>query len=163
MLVTGIAFLLSAFSRLFILDLEADFQKMADEKNKWFYKYQMLSNLYFYESGLTKVLKKMTSKKNVAIYGLDDIGNHLYKVLIRNGFVVNYGIDQGVGKIWEPSVVVYNLQDNLPDAELIIITLDKHKYPQLKKEIISKCGGNCEYLQVLLITAWSSDPRLILH
>ena len=140
-------------------DLFIDYLKLAEERDRWIFKFQEISNLYLYIDALEKIIRRNVSS-GVAIYGLDDVGNHLYNILSQCGIKVQFGIDNAGGKIWNGNVNVYTKFDEWPKTDVIIITLNKHVYPEIEKQIIEHSSYKCIYLQDLLKKAWQEDVQI---
>lgn len=62
---------------------------------------------------------------SVAIYGLGRLGKHLYKELIQSKVKISYIIDRKYNgeKNFYGQVPCYGLNKNLPDVDLIIVTV----------------------------------------
>lgn len=72
----------------------------------------------------------------VAVYGLSDLGIYLLRELNDNGLQVVYGVDRRAEKL-EMDVPVFTLQDNLPGADVIIVTA-VYFFRQIDEELRTK-------------------------
>ena len=83
----------------------------------------LTSWLYLAQSGVSLGLRlKEAGCTHMAIYGMGVLGRHLYKELKANDIIIDYLIDRcQVGIDFEEPV--YRLQDDLPETELIIVTV----------------------------------------
>lgn len=97
---------------------------------------------------ITKYLKDNNIYR-VAIYGMGMLGTPLYKELVNNSFEVLYGIDQDSTKTDKFDIPIYSLDDNLPDVELIIVTVD-YAYESIKNKIMKKGIFNIMSLKSLI-------------
>ena len=59
--------------------------------------------------------------KTVAIYGMKEVGERLYKELKDSEVVVKYAIDQNAEGIYS-DVDIYSVDDELPDVDVIVVT-----------------------------------------
>ena len=67
-----------------------------------------------------KYIKNLNYNK-IAIYGLGMLGEHLLTDFIKNGVKVVYGIDR---RNLKKGISIYQLQDDLPEADLVIVTVN---------------------------------------
>lgn len=103
--------------------------------------------IYLDGKSIGKQLKTLGYEK-IAIYGLGMLGNHLLKELENNDIKVTYGIDQKEkGKQYK--FPVYNLQNELPEIDLIIITVN-HEYKFIKQELEKKVKAKIISIDLLL-------------
>lgn len=59
--------------------------------------------------------------KKIAIYGMGEIGARLYYELRESGIELCYAIDNNALSAYS-ELEIYNLEDELPDVEMIIVT-----------------------------------------
>lgn len=99
--------------------------------NQWLGVKQNNGNLatYFNENGY----------KNIAIYGMGEMGNRLYDELKDTSVNVAYGIDKNPGECYS-DLEIFEISGNLPDVDAIIVTA-VFAYEDIKKDIeaIVKC------------------------
>lgn len=77
--------------------------------------------------------------KSVCIYGMSHLGDCLTGTLRKAGIEVLYGIDKNADKLYNQYVEIYNMDDNLPMADLIIVTTIVH-FGEIKTELEKKFG-----------------------
>lgn len=93
---------------------------------------------------LSKRIKELGAEK-VAVYGLGMLGASLIMELKRDGIAIQYGIDQDVYKGREYDFPVYGLQDSLPEADLVVVTVG-YAYDAIRKQLEEK--GDFKILSV---------------
>ena len=81
----------------------------------------------------------------MAVYGLGMLGASLIMELKRDGIAIQYGIDQDVYKGREYDFPVYGLQDSLPEADLVVVTVG-YAYDAIRKQLEEK--GDFKILSV---------------
>lgn len=59
--------------------------------------------------------------KQIAIYGMSDLGNYLLQELVNTGIEVIYAIDRRAGKI-QAGIPILSIEDELSEVDAIIIT-----------------------------------------
>lgn len=74
---------------------------------------------------------------NIAIYGLGILGTPLVHEMNNHHIQVAYGIDQDENKRKKFEFPVYRLQDELPEADLIIVTVE-YAFAQIKQQLMEK-------------------------
>ena len=79
---------------------------------------------YFYKNDI----------KSVAIYGMGKIGKHLRYELERAGMEIAYVIDEGESALYGKDAH-YNLRDNLPIADAVIVT-PVEEFEEIKDKIL---------------------------
>lgn len=84
---------------------------------------------------------KQLNCKSVAIYGMGFIGKRIVKCLEIEKFKVNYVIDRRKD-IEGVELPIYQLEDDLPDVDLIIVTPEQDKNELIKA--LNVCKGNAE-------------------
>ncbi|MCI9623122.1 MAG: hypothetical protein HFI23_07280 [Lachnospiraceae bacterium] len=75
--------------------------------------------------------------KKVSIYGMSYLGDCLTNTLRKDGIEVVCGIDRNADKLYNPYIPIYNLEDELPQADVIIVTTLMY-YEQIKSELEMK-------------------------
>ena len=75
--------------------------------------------------------------KKVCIYGMSYMGDCLAELLNQNGVNVVCGIDRNAEHKYSPFMPIYNLSDNIPEADVIIVTV-VGAYFEIKKELSEK-------------------------
>lgn len=75
--------------------------------------------------------------KRVCIYGMSHLGDCLTDALRKAGIEVVYGIDKNADKLYNQYIPIYKLSDNLPTADLIIVTTIMH-FEEIKSELEKK-------------------------
>lgn len=75
--------------------------------------------------------------KRVCIYGMSHLGDCLTDALRKVGIEVVYGIDKNADKLYNQYIPIYKLSDNLPTADLIIVTTIMH-FEEIKSELEKK-------------------------
>lgn len=86
-----------------------------------------------------KNLKEYFEKKNyriIAVYGMGEMGNHLWDELEDSGIIIKYGIDREPGNTYS-EVPVYTLADELEPVDAIIVSAT-FAFEEIKKELQSK-------------------------
>ena len=76
------------------------------------------------------------SIKNVAIYGMNYVGEALYEELNKNGIRVLYGIDMNADKMFS-DIDIYKPSEELPDVDAIIVT-PIHAYDVIEESMSKK-------------------------
>lgn len=95
------------------------------------------------ESGrsIEELLRKNGYKK-IAVYGLGRIGKHIVEALKDSDIQIIYGIDQNAQGL-KFDFPVYTINEILPEAELILVTIDDDA-------ICRKLHEKCEYPVVMI-------------
>ena len=70
---------------------------------------------------------------------MSHLGDCLTGTLRKAGIEVLYGIDKNADKLYNQYVEIYNMDDNLPMADLIIVTTIVH-FGEIKTELEKKFG-----------------------
>ena len=83
--------------------------------------------------------------KNVAIYGMSQVGHRLKEDLENAGIKVPYGIDRDTNLYLE-DFTIYSPDDELPDAEHIIVTT-LHSFDEIKALLQTKTGCKIEFIR----------------
>ena len=136
---------------IFLIDrraLKSDYNALLFQRDKFQIKFEMLNCLYDH-TGKVRVLMYLKKQKcrRIAIYGLNEIGNHLYWLLIQNGIEIPFCIDNGLGQIWDADVPVLSAEEKIEGVDAIIITLNKKKFPNVANDL--KCSVKTFYLEDL--------------
>ena len=145
-------FLTFIFIIVLIIDdrsVRKDYFCLMEQRNNYIIKFQLLNTLYFYEKDIINMLRSRKIN-DVAIYGLSDIGNHIYRMLSNNNLNVIYGVDVAGGRIYDKNIPVFNTSEILPEVDLIIISLDKNKYPDVREKLKFTNKEKVIYLQDIL-------------
>lgn len=71
--------------------------------------------------------------KNIAIYGMGEMGNRLYDELKNTNVNIAYGIDKNPEECYS-DLEVFEISDNLPDVDAIIVTA-VFAYEDIRKDI----------------------------
>lgn len=84
-------------------------------------------------------IKEYFEKKHietVAIYGMGKLGKHLKYELDESGIKLAYIIDNA-GKFFYEDIQIYNIKDNLPEVDVIIVT-PLMEYEEIKNKLLEK-------------------------
>lgn len=65
---------------------------------------------------------KENNIKEIAIYGMGNIGYFFYQEANISGLFVKYGIDKGA-KDYEGKLKIYKVEDDLPEVDAVVVTL----------------------------------------
>lgn len=87
--------------------------------------------------------------KKVAIYGLGILGSLLADEMSNHNLQITYGIDQDIHKGRKFDFPVYRLQDSLPEADLVVVTVD-YAYDVIRKQLEEKGDFRVISLEKLL-------------
>lgn len=60
--------------------------------------------------------------KEIGIYGMSYMGDCLAAVLKKAGYQNVYGFDKNADRLYNPSIILYNLEENIPDVDIVIVT-----------------------------------------
>lgn len=71
--------------------------------------------------------------KTIAIYGMKDLGTHLYEELKDSSIAVSYGIDKNADCIYADIDVVFP-NKNMPKVDAVVVT-SIHYYQEIKAEL----------------------------
>ena len=77
--------------------------------------------------------------KKVAVYGIGMTGKHLLAELRETGILVVYGIDRK-GKQLNYSFPIYTIEEQIPDADVIVVTVT-YEFDSIYKELRTRFGG----------------------
>lgn len=89
---------------------------------------------------------------SIAIYGMGDLGNRLFEELRSSAVEVVYGIDQNKDNVFS-EIPTYNLEDELPAVDAIIIT-PYLSYAQISMKLIEKFQGNIISLEDVIYAVY---------
>lgn len=114
-------------------------KKQLEEKNK------LLDNYYLLNHWLEiKNLGKSVSEyfewmgyNKIAIYGMAELGNRLMEDLKGSSIEVVYGIDRDVSCAISRIGEMYNITDDLPDVDVIVVT-PFYAYESIKSNLKKK-------------------------
>lgn len=87
------------------------------------------------DCSLVEYLRKM-DWKDIAIYGIGMIGHHLISEVQDSSIHILYGID-GKGDAIKIGFPVYTIEDELPKADVIIVTVE-HEYKTIREILKNK-------------------------
>lgn len=74
--------------------------------------------------------------KNVAIYGMGEMGNRLYDELKNSNIKVKYAVDENAEGIYS-EIEVFSKKEEYPDVDVIIVTAI-FEFDSIKKELQKK-------------------------
>lgn len=80
----------------------------------------------------------------IAIYGLGKIGNHLLRELEGSSIQILYAID-AKGEELNSNIEVYTLDDEIPEADVIVVTAT-FDYEDIRKKLEEKVA--CEIISI---------------
>ncbi|QHQ60685.1 glycosyltransferase [Anaerocolumna sedimenticola] len=97
--------------------------------NKW---------LNLIEKGL-RIDQYLISKgyKNIAIYGLGELGRHIYNGFRDSEIIIDYAIDKLKGNYSDININVYSLEEKLKPVDVIIVSVI-YNFKQIEKELQKK-------------------------
>lgn len=122
------------------------FKKYADNKelrgkiNK-FKKYYGMLNVWLSLKQENKTLATWFEEngyKNIAIYGMGEMGNRLYEELRDTNINVAYAIDRDVNGIYS-SLSVYEQEDDLPEVDAIVVSA-VFAFDEIAAELKKSCS-----------------------
>lgn len=125
--------------------------KMQEKDNKKIIRENSLASLFndwvYLNNKETSIGKWLSNKgyKNVAIYGMGQVGHRLKEDLENSGIKVPYGIDRDTGLYLE-DFMIYSPNDELPDAEHIIVTA-LQSFDEVKALLQTKTNCNIEFIR----------------
>lgn len=119
-------------------DISIQLNSVIKESNKNWTNYNVAIKLLYEIQNGTEIAKRVEANgfSNIAVYGMGPIGRFLIEELLKNGIQVSYAIDQNSELIYA-DITVYNLEDVLPQADIVIITVI-HSYEEIKKILKDK-------------------------
>lgn len=74
--------------------------------------------------------------KNIAIYGMGEMGNRLYDELKDSNITVKYAVDENAAEIY-PGIEVFGKEEEYPDVDVIIVTAI-FAFDSIEKELQKK-------------------------
>lgn len=86
--------------------------------------------------------------ENIAIYGIGMVGKHLLVELKGSSVNVIYGIDKR-GKKWQYPFPIYDLDTELPEADVIVVTV-AYEFEAIYRELRRKSAGKIISLEEIL-------------
>ena len=127
------------------------------EAEKFKLYYHMLNQwLYLKENG--KTLKSYfieNAYKSIAIYGMGEIGTHLYKELKGTGIEIKYVVDK-TAVPENPEINIINTLENLEDADVIVVT-PIFAFDEIEKELRQKVTLPIIYLEEINYEIYVQD------
>lgn len=108
----------------FVLGLkysEAEILKIKKFSSKHWMMFQLLCKWIKEEDKIVRFISAGRYEK-IGIYGMSYIGDCLADVLTKAGYQHVYGIDRNADKLYNSHVTIYNPDDMIPEADLVIIT-----------------------------------------
>lgn len=134
--------------------LRKDFVKLLKCNEKIKREFQMLNYFLKYEywkEPLADSLLKM-NVNCIAVYGLGEVGNRVIERLEDSQIEVKYGIDCGKGADWCRNRKVYTLEEQLPQVDVILISVfDKDS--EIRKKLQEKT--NVKIMSLEEIVCWT--------
>lgn len=76
--------------------------------------------------------------KTIAIYGMGDLGCHLYEDLKESDIKVLYALDKGIFADHVKKVEIKHLDEELPRVDAVVVT-PVISYAEIKKQLEDKC------------------------
>lgn len=76
--------------------------------------------------------------KNIAIYGMGEIGNRLYEELRNTDINVAYAIDKNADAVYSP-LSVYEKEDDLPEVDAIVVSV-AFAFGEVSAELKKRCS-----------------------
>lgn len=113
--------------------------KYKSEAEKYFSLFLIL-NQWFELKQMGKQTEKFfmdRSIKKIAIYGMAQMGETLYRELEDTGIEVSYGIDKNAGSLYVHYCKVLKPTDELPDVDAVIVT-PLACFKEIKKDLERK-------------------------
>lgn len=77
---------------------------------------------------------------NIAVYGIGLLGKHLLEELKDSSVKIAYGIDRQKEQL-HYAFAIYDLQDELPEADVIVVTV-AHEFEQIQKDLSERFVGS---------------------
>lgn len=88
--------------------------------------------------------------KTIAVYGMGELGNHLYHELKDTDVELKYAIDKDTGAYSE-GVEVYSLDDSLESVDAIVVTAI-FAFHEIEEELSNKM--NCQIISLEDVIYW---------
>lgn len=114
-----------------------------------------LLNKWLYLKNVNIPLKSYLEEngwKNVAVYGLGDVGKRFIEDLQNDGIDIEYAID-AKAVIYFCDFDIYMPSDDLPDVDVIIVTV-LYDYINIKEKMPDKWKDKCVSLETIVNTLW---------
>lgn len=133
--------LLAVFSiilgSLTALLLKNRFVKKTEEFYKRFQSYYYALNQWLILKNGNMSLEKYFIEndcKNIAIYGIGELGKRLYEELSGSSINIKYFIDKKVNSVYN-EIPVYSLEEELEEVDIIVIT-PIYDFDEIKKTLV---------------------------
>ena len=112
----------------------------ADKTNKFRTYYNMLNRwLELKQQGISlEKWFKENGYKNIAIYGMGEMGNRLYEELKNTDIHVAYAVDQNAYGVCS-DIPMYRKEDDLPDVDILVVSA-VFAYSEISEEMKKKCA-----------------------
>ena len=126
------------------------FEKPTEHIDKYRSYYNMQNQWTLQEDNgnpIDKLLKKRGFKR-IAIYGMGNVGEHLFKTLKNTDIEVAYGID-GNAVDTDYEVKLYAPDDDLPEVDAIVVTIP-FAYESIKNNLEEKTSNEIVSLEHIL-------------
>ena len=126
------------------------FEKPTEHVDKYRSYYNMQNQWILQEDKgdtVDKLLKKRGYKK-IAIYGMGNIGEHLYNTLKDTDIEVSYGID-GNAVDTDYEIKIYSPDDELPGVDAIVVTVP-FAFEAIKNNLGEKTSNEIVSLEHIL-------------
>jgi hypothetical protein len=135
---------------LFLLKkLKLDYYDVLKQRDKILVKFELLNHLYDHNfQGKIDQYLNANEYHKVAIYGLNEIANHLYWYLKDRNYEIPFCLDIGGGQILNSDVSVIRPDSFIDDIDVIIIVLNKDDFLNLPAMI--KSSVHKEFLEDIL-------------
>lgn len=85
--------------------------------------------------------------KSIGIYGMSYLGDCLQKTFRKGGMTKIYGIDRNASRLYNPDIEIYSMENELPDADIIIITAFIY-FESIKRDLEMKIGKNTNIISL---------------
>ncbi len=100
------------------------------------------------ESNLSS-LRKYIGSRHTAVYGWGILGREFWKMAQRAGIDISFAIDAGKAAFMEPEIPLYKPQEDLPQADIIIVT-PVTGFQEIKAFLQKKCQAEILSLSAFL-------------
>lgn len=85
--------------------------------------------------------------KTVGIYGMSYLGDCLQKAFGKKGANKIYGIDRNAAGIYNPDIMIYTMENELPHTDIIVVTAVA-SYEQIEHDLKTKIGTNVDIISL---------------
>lgn len=128
-------------------------KKMNNELEKKSLYYQIVNIWFFQEQRGNDLISYMKEKNyaNVAIYGMTELGEHLYYELVQGGINVVCVIDQSPYVLGEFRLI--KTTDPIPDVDIVIVTAEYY-IEDIERELKKRTDAKIIALSTLLGNAF---------